>query len=54
MVPTLTSKRDAAKQDAVLLAAVDLARAALEEVAEPGTIGLRDEPAARTRCCPRA
>ncbi|HET6668094.1 MAG TPA: DUF3027 domain-containing protein [Intrasporangium sp.] len=39
MVPTLTSKRDAAKQDAVLLAAVDLARAALEEVAEPGTVG---------------
>jgi Protein of unknown function (DUF3027). len=39
MVPTLTPKRDAAKQDAVLLAAVDLARAALEEVAEPGTIG---------------
>ena len=39
MVPMLTSKRDAAKQDAVLLAAVDLARAALEEVAEPGTVG---------------
>ena len=39
MVPTLTSKRDAAKQDAVLLAAVDLARTSLEEVAEPGTIG---------------
>jgi hypothetical protein len=39
MVPTLTSKRDAARQDAVLLAAVDLARAALEEVAEPGTVG---------------
>ncbi|WP_353510240.1 DUF3027 domain-containing protein [Intrasporangium sp.] len=39
MVPTLTSKRDAARSDAVLLAAVDLARAALEEVAEPGTVG---------------
>lgn len=39
MVPMLTSKRDAAKQDAVLLAAIDLARAALEEVAEPGTVG---------------
>ncbi|HEX6057292.1 MAG TPA: DUF3027 domain-containing protein [Intrasporangium sp.] len=39
MVPMLTSKRDAAKQDAVLLAAVDLARSALEEVAEPGTVG---------------
>lgn len=39
MVSMLTSKRDAAKQDAVLLAAVDLARAALEEVAEPGTVG---------------
>lgn len=39
MVPMFTSKRDAAKQDAVLLAAIDLARAALEEVAEPGTVG---------------
>jgi len=39
MVPMFTSKRDAAKQDAVLLAATDLARAALEEVAEPGTVG---------------
>jgi hypothetical protein len=34
-----TTRKDAAKQDVVLLAAVDLARAALEEIAEPGTVG---------------
>lgn len=39
MAPTLTPRRDTARSDAALLAAVDLARAALEEVAEPGTVG---------------
>lgn len=39
MAPTLTPRRDTAKADAALLAAVDLARAALEELAEPGTVG---------------
>ena len=38
MVPTLTSKRDAPSRTRAP-AAVDLARAALEEVAEPGTVG---------------
>jgi len=39
MTPTITPKRDTAKSDAVLLAALDLARDAAVSIAEPGTVG---------------
>ena len=39
MPTAVTTRKEPSKQDAVLLAAVDLARVALEEIAEPGTVG---------------
>jgi hypothetical protein len=39
MASTLTAKRDATKPDAVLIAAADLARSVLDDVAEAGTVG---------------